>query len=84
MILKTRFSHLEDYHDVPGNVYFMMTLEASNASVVIDIDDAINKFSNLSLSSFPGKNIKNFDGGWLCFAMQFWIGFAHQGVFYLM
>jgi hypothetical protein len=28
---------------LPGNVYFLMVLEASNASVALDIDDAANE-----------------------------------------
>lgn len=56
--IKTRYSHLNDFHALPGSVYFMMALEASNASVSLDIDDATEKFSSLSLTSYPGENIK--------------------------
>jgi hypothetical protein len=56
--IKTRYSHLKDFAFLPGNVYFLMALEASNASVALDIDDAIDKFSNLHLNSFPGENVK--------------------------
>jgi hypothetical protein len=57
--IKTRYSHLPDFLSLPGSVYYMMALEASNASVALDIDDAIDKFSSLSLASYPGENIKN-------------------------
>jgi hypothetical protein len=57
--IKTRYSHLSDFLSLPGSVYFMMALEASNASVALDIDDAMDKFNNLSLSSYPGENIKS-------------------------
>lgn len=58
--IKTRYSHLSDFRQFPGNVYFMMVLEASNASVALDIDDALDKFNGLSLTSYPGENIKSF------------------------
>ncbi len=51
--IRTRYSHLEDFPFLPGNVYFMMALEASNASVSLDVDDAADKFASLSLISFP-------------------------------
>jgi hypothetical protein len=56
--IETRYSHLDDFSTLPGNVYFLMVLEASNASVALDIDDAAEKFSSLALASFPGENIK--------------------------
>jgi len=56
--IETRYSHLDDFSALPGNVYFLMVLEASNASVALDIDDAAEKFSSLALASFPGENIK--------------------------
>lgn len=58
--IKTRYSHYDDFLFLPGSVYFMMALEASNASVALDIDDAIEKFASLSLSSYPGENVKGF------------------------
>lgn len=56
--IETRYSHLDDFHALPGSVYFMMALEASNASVSHDIDDATDKFLALSLSAYPGENVK--------------------------
>lgn len=56
--IKTRYSHYSDFLSLPGGVYFMMALQASNASVALDIDDAVDKFSRLSLSSYPGENVK--------------------------
>jgi hypothetical protein len=56
--IETRYSHLHDFHSLPGNVYFMMALEASNASVSLDIDDDAEKFNSLALSSYPGENVK--------------------------
>ena len=48
--VETRFSHEDDFDDLPGQVYFMMILEACNASASLDIDGATNKFRDLSLS----------------------------------
>lgn len=57
--IETRYSHVDDFHALPGNVYFMMALEeASNASVSLDIDDAVEKFSSLLLASYPGEYVK--------------------------
>jgi hypothetical protein len=56
--IETRYLHLNDFNALPGNVYFMMALEASNASVLLDIDDTAEKFSLLLMMSYPGENIK--------------------------
>ena len=37
----------------------MMVLKACNASASLDIDRATNKFRDLSLSSFPGKQLSD-------------------------
>ena len=57
--VETRFSHEEDFDDLPGQVYFMMILEACNASASLDIDGATKKIRELSLSSFPGENVSD-------------------------
>ena len=53
----TRFSHLADFDDFPGQVYFMMVLDVANTSVAYDIEAAETSFKNLQLSSYPGENI---------------------------
>jgi hypothetical protein len=56
---ETCYLHLNDFHGaLPGNLYFMMTFEASNISVLLDIDDAAEKFASLSLVLYPGENVK--------------------------
>ena len=47
--VETRISHEDDFDDLPGQVYFMMILEACNASASLDIDGATHKFRDLSL-----------------------------------
>lgn len=55
--IKTRFSHYDDFDDLPGQVYFMMVLDACNTSAAIDIEGAGKAFDALTLSSFPGENV---------------------------
>lgn len=39
-ILKTRFSHHNNYEELPGHVYFMIVLDVCNSSADIGIDNA--------------------------------------------
>ena len=58
--MKTCFSHVNDFDDLPGHIYFIMTLETCNASTSLDIDSATSKFKDISLSNFPwGENISD-------------------------
>ena len=52
-----RFSHIDDFEDLPGQIYFMMILDVCHASEAMDIDGAIDEFRSLSLSDFPGENV---------------------------
>ena len=58
-IVHTRFSHLPDFDDFPGQVYFMMVLDVANTSVAYDIEAAETSFRSLQLSSYPGENISS-------------------------
>ena len=55
--IKTRFSHHDSFEELPGQVYFMMVLDACNTSAAIDIDSAQVKFDELLLSNFPGQDV---------------------------
>ena len=57
--IKTRFSHHDSFEELPGQVYFMMVLDACNTSAAIDIDSAEIKFNDLSLSDFPGQDVSS-------------------------
>ena len=59
-IIDTRFSHLKEYDELPGQVLFMMTLEACNASANLYVEGAKGAFEALSLSSYPGENVEAF------------------------
>jgi len=48
--IKTHFSHHDNFKELPGQVYFMMVLNACNKSAAIDIESAEIKFNELSLS----------------------------------
>jgi hypothetical protein len=52
-----RFSHTDDYDELPGQVYYMMVLECCHASASMDVDTAISSFKALSLASYPGENV---------------------------
>ena len=54
--IKVRFSYEPDFDILPGQVYFMMVLEACHASASIDIEGPTN-FSALSLSDYPEENV---------------------------
>ena len=58
--LSIRFSHHPGYDDLPGQVLFMMTLEASNVSAEQDIKGAETIYEALTLADYPGENISDF------------------------
>ena len=58
--MATRFSHVGDYDELPGQVMFMMTLEACNASENLDVEGAKESFEALTFSSYPGENVESF------------------------
>ena len=55
--LEVRFSHYDDFDELPGHVIFMMTLNTCNASVEMDIEAAKESFRGLKLENFPGENV---------------------------
>ena len=58
--LEIRFSHREDFENLPGSCLFMMALETCNASVFHDIEGAKKKLEALNLNSYPGENVTEF------------------------
>ena len=58
--LDARFSHVKDFDELPGQIIFMMTLEACSASANLDIKGAKNSFSNISISNYSGVNMGSF------------------------
>lgn len=55
--LDDRFSHYDDFDELPGQVMFMMTLDTVNASAELDVKGAKMSFKSLSLSNYPGENV---------------------------
>ena len=55
--VSTRFSHINDFDNLPGQIYFMMILETCNISISMDVTDAEQSFNNLQLSDYPGENV---------------------------
>ena len=58
--LDVRFSHVPNFEELPGQVIFMMTLEACNASANLDVEGAKLAFQNLKLTDYPGENVEAF------------------------
>jgi hypothetical protein len=58
--IETRYDHLDDFLDLPGQVYFTMALEACHASTALDISTASKTLNTIKLSSFAGENINDF------------------------
>ena len=58
--LKTRFSHVPGFDELPGQIIFMMTLEVCNVSANMDIAGAKTSFKALSLATYPGENVSAF------------------------
>ena len=58
--IETRYDHLDDFLDLPGQVYFAMALEACHASTALDISTASKTLNAFKLSTFPGENINEF------------------------
>ena len=52
--VQVRFKYLLESDDFPGQIYFKMVLEVSNASVAQDIDKAVQDFKDIDLSNYPG------------------------------
>ena len=57
--IATRYDHLDDFLDLPGQVYFKLALEACHASTALDIATASKTLNALKLSTFPGENIND-------------------------
>ena len=55
--VETRFSHMNDFDDLPGQVYFMLVLDTCHASAASDIEEAKDSFKSLQLASYAGENI---------------------------
>ena len=55
--ISVRFSHIDDFDALPGNIYFMMVLETCNISLTMDVKEAENSFNELKLSDYSGENI---------------------------
>lgn len=55
--VSTRFLHINDFDNLPGQIYFMMILETCNISISMDITDAEKSFNDLKLSDYPGENV---------------------------
>ena len=53
--LDTRFSYIQYFDDLPGQIIFMMTLEVCNNSANLDVKGAKVSFLNLSLSNHPDE-----------------------------
>ena len=56
-VINTRFSHYEDFDNFPGQVYFVIILDACNTYSIFNIEDEEKYFTNLSFNDFPVKNI---------------------------
>jgi hypothetical protein len=48
--LEIRFSHYNNFDELPGRIIFMMTLDTCNASAEMDIDEA-KEHSQISTST---------------------------------
>ena len=58
--IQVRFGHHSEFDDFPGQIYFIMVLEVSNASVAQDIEKAAEDYKELNLATYPGQNISDF------------------------
>ena len=58
-VIKTRFSHYENFEEPPGQIYCMMILNACNAFAATNIEGAEKSFKALTLSNFPGENVSD-------------------------
>jgi hypothetical protein len=55
-----RYGHRKDFKCLPGSCLLIMALETCNASVSHDIDGAAQSFADLTLDTYPGKNVSDF------------------------
>ena len=55
--ISTKYGNDEEYESYPGQILFMMALDACNASVQRDIAGAQERYGKLSLDNFPAEYI---------------------------
>ena len=53
----TKFGNDPEFETYPGQVLFLMALDACNASVQHNVNGAQTKFDALTLDSYPGENV---------------------------
>ena len=58
-VIKTRFSHYKNFKELPGQICFMMILDACNTSAAIDIEGAEKHFKSLTFSNFLEKCVRS-------------------------
>ena len=55
--IATKFGNDPEFKTYPGQVLFLMALDACNTSVQRDVVGAQTKFDALALDSYPGENV---------------------------
>ena len=55
-----RFSHLDSFETLPGQVFLMMAFDTCLALASVDVEGANKKFKALTLTAFPGENVAAF------------------------
>ena len=60
-VIKTRFSHYENFDNFPDQVYFMMILDACNTSSAILVEVTQKDLTNISFNDLAGGNIPDLD-----------------------
>ena len=75
-----RFDHREDFDYLPGQVYFMMVLDVTHASVHVDLEDARTNLRDIELLSYPGENVADFADAclryWKVLIMGFYVEYT--------
>ena len=55
--IEVRYSHIEDFDDLPGQIFYMMVMETCHASTAMDVDSASTAYEKLNLKSYAGENV---------------------------
>ena len=55
--ISIRYSHIDNFDALPGQIYYMMVMEICHASTAMNVDSASAAYDKLTLKSYAGENV---------------------------
>ena len=53
--ISIRYSHIDHFDNLPGQIYYMVVMETCHASTAMDVDSASAAYDQLTLKSYAGE-----------------------------